>query len=99
MKLLWSREALGRLIEIEEFIARDNPERAASFVDGIIAHTENILPSNPNAGRTVPELSLPNIREILYRNYRIVYRLAGDRIEVLTVFEAHRLLREDELGE
>ena len=34
MKILWTRESLNRLIEIEEFIARDNTERAVQFVDG-----------------------------------------------------------------
>jgi len=34
----------------------------------------------------------------LYRNYRIVYRLTEKRIDVLTVFEGHRLLCVDELG-
>ncbi len=97
MELRWSREALDRLTEIEEFIAKDNPERAASFVDALVDHVDAILPTNPIAGRIVLELSVPDIRELLYRNYRIVYRLTGTRIDILTVFDAHRLLRSKEL--
>jgi toxin ParE1/3/4 len=41
----------------------------------------------------VPEISNPDIRELIYRRYRIVYRFKGDVLEILTVFEGHRLLR------
>ena len=98
MELRWSREALERLSEVEEFIARDNPARAVSFVDEIIDHIEATLPANPRLGRTVPELSRPDIRELLYRNYRIVYRAGDRRIDILTVFEGHRQLRTGDLG-
>ncbi|AMV72065.1 hypothetical protein JCM30471_05660 [Desulfuromonas carbonis] len=98
MELRWSREALEQLIEIEAFIAKGDPARAATFVDGLVDHAETLLPANPRSGRSVPEISLPDIRELVFRNYRIVYRLAENQIEILTVFEAHRLLRLDELG-
>jgi plasmid stabilization system protein ParE len=98
MKVTWSREAGENLVEIEEFIARDSVERAVQFVDALIDQTEAILADNPRSGRVVPETGNPDIRELIYRGYRIVYRLNGDRIEVLTVFEGHRLFRLNELG-
>ena len=39
------------------------------------------------------------LRELLVGNYRIIYRITSNTIEVLTVFEGHRLLRDDELQE
>jgi len=97
MKVRWTHEALERLIEIEEFIAKDRSARAALFVEQIIAHAEVTLPGNPQVGRTVPEIANPDIRELIFRRYRIIYRLMGDTIEILTVFEGHRLLRVDEI--
>ena len=97
MELKWAQEALERLFEIEAFIAKDSPERAATFVDLLIGHVESSLPDNPRLGRTVPEIANPDIRELLFRNYRIVYRLTGTRIQILTVFEGHRLLRNEEI--
>lgn len=47
----------------------------------------------PFAGRVVPELGRDDIREAIVRNYRIVYLIAPNRIEVLTVFEGHQELR------
>lgn len=96
MTVVWSREAAENLVEIEEFIARDSSERAVLFVDALLDHAETILTDNPKSGRVVPEIGNPGIRELIFRGYRIVYRLRGDDLVVLTVFEGHRLLRLNE---
>jgi len=96
VSVTWSQEAGENLVDIEEFIARDSVERSIRFVDALIDHAEVILSDNPRSGRTVPEIGYPDIRELIYRGYRIVYRLNCDRIEILTVFEGHRLLRLNE---
>lgn len=96
MKLLWTKEALLRLQEIEEFISRDNLSAATEFVDKLISVAETII-HNPEIGRIVPELSLENIREILHKNYRIVYLVKKNSIDILTVFEGHQLLKKEEI--
>ena len=96
MKIRWTHEALLRLFEIQDFISQDSPERARKFVDQIIEHTES-LSDNPLSGRAVPEISNPGIRELIFRKYRIVYRINGKNFDILTVFEGHRLLRIDEI--
>ena len=93
MRITWSREASENLVEIEDFIARDSRERAVLFIDALIDYAEAILADNPRSGRSVPEISNLNMRELIYRKYRIVYRLNGDVLEILTVFEGHRQLR------
>ncbi len=98
MKIHWTRESLRQLTEIEAFIAKDNAERAAKFVDEIVVHAESVLPGAPRSGRTVPETSNPEIRELIFKKYRIVYRVHKNNVEILTVFEGHRLLRVDEIG-
>lgn len=97
MRITWAQEAGEHLVEIEEFIARDSPERAVRFVDTLIDHVEKMLTDNPGSGRVVPEINNPDMRELIYQGYRIVYRLKGDTLEILTVFEGHRLLRLGEL--
>ena len=98
MRIKWTNETLIRLFEIEDFISQDSPERAEKFVDQIIEHAET-LSEKPLRGRTVPEISNPDIRELIFRKYRIVYRIKGNNLEILTVFEGHRLLRIDEIEE
>lgn len=93
---MWTEKAISDLNEIEKFIARDNLDIAIKFVDKLIDKAETLL-ENPKKGRIVPELSIEQIREIIYKKYRIVYLLKENSIEILTVFESHKLLREDEI--
>ena len=96
MTVIWTKEALEKLHGIEEFIGTANPERAEIFIDHLIERGESIS-QNPQIGRIVPEISIPEIREIIVKKYRIVYKIKKEKIEILTVFESHRLLRIDEL--
>jgi len=96
MKILWTEQAWTRLVEIEAFIARDNPTAASRFVDKLIERGD-ALARNPDRGRKLREMPGAGLRELLVGNYRLVYRVTSSAIEVLTVFEGHRLLREGEL--
>ena len=95
-KLIWTSEALNRLVEIEEYIAQDSETRARKFTKSIINSTST-LSQYPQKGRIVPELNISGIREIIYKNYRIVYRIHKEHIQILTVFESHRLIRTEEV--
>ena len=96
MIVIWTDESLEKLSKIEQFIARDSPKRAKNFIDFLIEQGESIA-QNPSIGRLVPEISNPMIREIIVKKYRIVYKIKQNRIEILTVFEGHRLLRIEEI--
>lgn len=96
MKLTWTHEAINRLIEIEEYISEDSPTRAKKFTNQIIQKAES-LKKHPQKGRIVPEFSIPVLRELIYKNYRIVYKIKRETLEILTVFESHRLIRINEV--
>ncbi|HHJ51834.1 MAG TPA: type II toxin-antitoxin system RelE/ParE family toxin [Caldithrix abyssi] len=96
MKVIWSKESLQQLIEIEQYISRDNPARAVRFINRLIDRAEKIK-DYPYKGRVVPEFSLNEIREVFEKSYRIVYRIAENQIEILTVFEGHKLLKSSEI--
>jgi len=96
MKVIWSKESLDRLIEIEEFIAEDISEKAAEFIDFIVSKSFPVE-ENPKIGSMVPEFSDPDIRELLIKGYRLVYRIRKDWIDILTVFEGHRQIRKSEI--
>ena len=72
MKLSWTREALKKLIEIEEFIAQDSPNRAEDFIDHLVERSSLIL-DNPEIGRIAQEISNVSIRELVIKSYRLVY--------------------------
>jgi addiction module RelE/StbE family toxin len=96
MKVIWTEQAWERLLEIERFIARDDPRAAARLIDKLIDRGD-ALAGHPERGRRLPELPESGLRELIVGNYRIVYRRTPKAVEVLTVFEGHRLLRQDEL--
>jgi plasmid stabilization system protein ParE len=73
-KLIWSPAARDDLHDIIVFIARDNPDRAMSFGYELISQTDR-LQDFPEIGRVVPEYQNENLREMIFRPYRIVYRI------------------------
>ena len=82
----WSNKASSNLQAIHAYIARDSNNYATRFIKDLIAATGK-LEKLPRCGRIVPELNSQAIREVIYRDYRIVYRLvgAGDDVEILAV--------------
>jgi plasmid stabilization system protein ParE len=92
MKLRWTRRAESQLVEIGRFIARDKPGAARRWVEGLRRRAAEAA-QRPLSGRVVPELGRDDVREVIIRGYRIVYRVGDGLVEVLTVFESHRLLR------
>lgn len=82
-------QAVEDLESIREFIARDSP-RYADLVTERLVTAVDILERFPLAGRVVPEHARADLRELVRAPYRIVYRLMGDRADILTVFRASR---------
>ena len=91
MKLRWTERARRDLLEIGSYIGRDNPEVARRWVE-TLRDLARKAAAKPGMGRVVPEFQRTDVREVLLRSYRVVYRLREDAVEVLTVFEGHRLL-------
>ena len=96
MKILWSPLAVERVSEIAEYIAEDNPSAAERWVDAVFKRVEE-LKALPERGRVVPEIDNKAVRELIYGNYRIIYRLAGKRLSVLAVRHGKQLLPLDEI--
>lgn len=90
MKLLWSRQAQQDLLEIGRYIARDNRSAARMWVERLRQRAADAA-EHPMAGRVASEYARSDLREVVLRSYRIVYFIGDGVIEVLTVFEAHRL--------
>lgn len=73
MKIEWAEPALLDLENIRDYIRRDSEYYATRFVERIIEAVET-LGRFPEIGRSVPEAEEENIRELLFYNYRIMYR-------------------------
>jgi toxin ParE1/3/4 len=91
MRVIWSLLALERVNEIADYIAENNLEAAKLFLVDIFGAVER-LRDFPNSGRVVPEVTRQNIREIIFKNYRVVYRVERKRVSILTVRHGKQLL-------
>ena len=96
MRILWSPLAVDRVSEIAEYIAQDNPTAAEKWTNTIFAKVEQ-LKSFPESGRIVPETNFQNLRELIYSNYRIIYRIEEKQLSILTVRHGKQILPADEI--
>jgi toxin ParE1/3/4 len=90
-QLVWSPAALADLTEICNYIGRDSEHYARLFAQRIFSAVET-LTLFPDAGRTVPEYERRDLRELLFQNYRIVYRVKEDEVQIAAVVHGSRLL-------
>ena len=96
MKIIWSPLAIDRATEIAEYIAQDNPSAAKLWVETLFDKVQ-LLKSSPKSGRIVPETDRDDIRELIYGNYRIIYKVEKARISVLTVRHGKQILPEEDM--
>jgi addiction module RelE/StbE family toxin len=90
MKVEWTVPAETDLDELFDYIARDSAVYAEQFVDRVLESVAR-LSDQPKMGRAVPEADSDNIRELVFRkNYRIIYVLRTDRIQILAIIHAAR---------
>ncbi len=92
MNLVWSPLALQQVRDIAGYIARDKPSAAEKWVKRLFAAVAR-LPGQPLSCRVVPELNRQDIRELIFGNYRVIYKL-HDGIQVLAVRHGRQLLDE-----
>ena len=77
-KIIWSEQARDDLQAIVLFIARDNPGVAESFGYRLMSKVD-ALAQFPQLGRVVPEENDEAVREIIFRPYRIIYRVLAEK--------------------
>jgi toxin ParE1/3/4 len=86
--------ARGDLRSLRDWIAADDPPAARRFVAALgeqIARLESL----PLRGPVIPEAALlgSDLRHLVYRDYRTIYRVEGERVIILRVIHGARLLR------
>ncbi|WP_134220217.1 type II toxin-antitoxin system RelE/ParE family toxin [Pelotomaculum sp. FP] len=87
-----TKQAALDIQEITEYIARDSMENAIRFADEFLAVCRSI-PDFPDRGRIVPEVGHSQIREIIHKNYRLVYTVRKEKVFILQIFNAAKLFR------
>ena len=90
-RLIWAPSALLDLKELASYIAESHPIESAGFVKNVFRTVEH-LADFPKSGRVVPDFNDPNIREVIRKPCRIVYRLKSQEcvVEIARVWRAAR---------
>ena len=91
MEVYWTDKALSQLDAIYEYIAQDVPIYALSVVDKITARSAQ-LSAFPQSGRAIPEYEDVELRELIEPPYRLLYRVNGERIDVIAIFHGAQRL-------
>lgn len=90
MIIQWTERAQADLAAIFAFVEADSPHYAHVLVRRLL-HAVDRLKAFPQSGRAVAEFSDPEVREVVSKPYRIVYRVvSATEIHVLTVHHGAR---------
>jgi plasmid stabilization system protein ParE len=89
MKVVITQAAYADLIDIGDYIARDNPTRAITFVDELEQRCR-LIRDHPEAAPVLPDHRDRAIRRAVHGRYCIFYRIRTDMIEILHVLNAAR---------
>ncbi len=92
MVLSIAQSALSDLQQIQQYyLEQGGADVGQKLLQEIFKQTEMIV-LHPDAGRIVPEFAQPQIREIIYPPFRIVYLREVDSVQLIRVWRSERLL-------
>ena len=90
-KITWTTQSLDDIQSISQYISQDSIYYAQLFAETIFQKVK-ILETFPLTGRIVPESNTETIREIFHGNYRIIYRIKHELVELLTIHHGAQIL-------
>ncbi|MBH8575798.1 type II toxin-antitoxin system RelE/ParE family toxin [Nostocaceae cyanobacterium CENA369] len=80
-QVVLSSKAVGDLEAIVRYIAASNPEAARKLGQQLLQKVSQ-LREFPFQGQKVPEFDDPNIRQLILKPYRIIYRVEEDSEQI-----------------
>jgi toxin ParE1/3/4 len=86
--VVWSPRAIGHLVDLRAYIARENPGAAGRTAATLLAAVDR-LALLPNLGRPG---RVPRTRELVVPGtpYVVPYRLRGEFLEIIAVFHGRQ---------
>gem|GEM_PF-7120976 len=82
-KIIWSPESLSNLQSIYRFIANDSEYYASLFVEQFQSLKAFLIFRDPDGSFQSSQRN--RFAKQIYKNYRIVYRLRNDAIEIAAI--------------
>ena len=99
MEVIWTNQALHKLNKFADYIAQDDVLTAEKWALKLIEKTDQ-LNEQPESGRIVPEYNKSNLRELIFGNYRVIYRIRENEntIYIQTVWHVRQQTPESSAG-
>jgi toxin ParE1/3/4 len=87
----WSMQARKDLEVLSDYYRDASPSFAERFEEQILESTRR-LQAFPRSGRMIPEAEDEQLREVIYREYRIMYHVdeSAQEVLILTVLHSSR---------
>ncbi len=81
-KVIWTESAWCDLAEVADYISKDSPYYAATFIQEVKTVARS-LESLTERGRIVPELGDPTFNELFVKSYRLIYHYSDDNVYIV----------------
>lgn len=95
-KVIWANVAESDLTNIIEYISEDSPQNGLNILKKIRQKVSHLY-TLPEGGRIVPELQDQGIiqyRELIILPWRLIYRISGRKVYVLSVIDSRQNLED-----
>ena len=89
MVIKWSNFAKENLQEFNQYSRLSSPK---TYIKELV-NTVNILEDNPRAGKKIKYSNDTEIRQLIYKMHRIIYRISNEEIHILTVLNSNQDLQ------
>ena len=86
-KIVWTERASSDVEAIFRYLSRRNPEAAARILSNLFARVELLL-TYPEAGSSLSELRHEGWRKLIYRRWKVVYKVDDQAVIVGRVWPA-----------
>ena|SRR5882724_12732774 len=87
--VVWTSLSRDGLDEVLAYIAEDSPEAAEKVLAVVLGVAESLAVFSER-GRVVPELHDRSIREVFVYNYRMIYEVLPNEVQILAFIHSAR---------
>ena len=93
VKIIWTKRAFSDLRNIYQYISNDSELYAARLIDNLVLSVD-ILETFPLSGRMIPEKKDETLREIIFDNYRIFYKIVSlNKISIVRIHHSAKKIK------
>jgi toxin ParE1/3/4 len=91
--IIWTDEAINDLRAIKDYLVKVADEKTARRFCLELFSAPERLKRFPKSGQVVPEFQIEEVREVLFRDYRIIYQVAEGACYIRAVTHGSRELQ------